>query len=98
MHEELRGSEPVAGQDVVGQCEPVEQRVHFLASAHGELIETPLPEAGVDAFAHGSALVDALAMRATHASAPCGNTRFVIAARGIGAVSYTHLTLPTSDL
>src|ERR1700752_1206359 len=84
MHGLLRSSESVTGQDVIGQREPVEHRVHFVASAHGELIEAPLSEAGVDAFAHGSPFIDAPAMRTAHAPAPGSNAGLVITARRIG--------------
>ena len=71
-------------QDVVGETEPVQHGGHLPLSANGELLETPLPEAGVDAFGHHSTFIDTFAVRAAHAAPPLGNAGTVIVARGIG--------------
>src|SRR5262245_13929 len=82
----------VAGQDVVGEGEPMQQPIHFLASSNGELIEAPLPQAGVDAFAHAATLEDAFAVWALHAPAPGSHARTIIGTWriGIGLVLATH--------
>jgi hypothetical protein len=75
-------------QDVVGESEHAQHGLDLEATAHHELAEVPLPESGVDAFAHAAPLVDGLAVRALHALAPGGHTGTIIAARrlGIGVV------------
>src|SRR3546814_10161931 len=62
-----RGLQAVSHQDVVGEGEPAQGGVDLGQAAHGEPGEAPLPKARIDAFAHGAALVDGLAVRALHA-------------------------------
>src|SRR3546814_11607674 len=64
--------------------EPAQGGVDLGQAAHGEPGEAPLPKARIDAFAHGAALVDGLAVRALHAPAPGGDTRAILEAGGIG--------------
>src|SRR5690242_20451118 len=82
----------MAGQDVVGQREPMQHRIYFLAPANGELVEVPLSEARVDAFAHCAPLENAFTVRALHALAPGGNSRTIFGARSIriGLVLTAH--------
>src|SRR3546814_6294036 len=58
-----RGLQAVSHQDVVGEGEPAQGGVDLGQAAHGEPGEAPLPKARIDAFAHGAALVDGLAVR-----------------------------------
>src|SRR6516164_9470603 len=73
--------QPTAGQDVVGQCKPMQHGTHFLTSSNSELVEPPLSQASIDAFTHPASLEDAFAVRAFHAFAPGGNSRTVLGAR-----------------
>src|SRR5207244_726649 len=57
---------------------------HFVNAADGELAQAPLSETGVDAFAHGTSLVDTFAVRAFHSPAPGGHAGPVFGARRIG--------------
>jgi hypothetical protein len=85
-------------QDVVGETEPVQHGGHLPLSANGELLETPLPEAGVDAFGHHSTFIDTFAVRAAHAAPPLGNAGTVIVARGIGVGPMLALRRRSIDL
>src|ERR1700733_5385567 len=76
--------ETAALQDVVSESEHVEYGLDLEATTHQELPQAPLPESGVDAFAHAAPLVDGLAVRALHASAPGGNAGAIVGARRIG--------------
>src|SRR5262245_16424244 len=78
-----RSFHPVTCQDVVGECEPVENRVDLLYSSHCELLQAPVAEAGIDAFAGCPPFVDALAMGAFHAPAPGRNARTIFCARSV---------------
>src|SRR4029077_13428285 len=71
---------------------------HLPLSANGELLETPLPEAGVDAFGHHSTFIDTFAVRAAHAAPPLGNAGTVIVARGIGVGPMLALRRRSIDL
>src|SRR5258708_15431926 len=76
--------ETVSLQDVVGKSEQVQNGLNLETTAYHELTQVPLPESGVDAFAHGTPVVDGLADRFLHASAPGGNTGTIVLARRIG--------------
>ena len=76
--------ETVALQDVVGESEHAQHGLDLEATAHDELAQVPLPESGVDAFAHAAPLVDGLAMRALHAPAPSGHAGSIVTAQRIG--------------
>src|SRR5215475_13149266 len=46
----LDGQQAVASQYVVGQCEPAQDSLDLFDAADRELIQTPVSEAGIDAF------------------------------------------------
>ena len=74
----------MALEDVVGESEHAQHGLDLEATAHNELAEVPLPELGVDTFAHAASLVDGLAARALHAPAPGGHAGTIVATRRIG--------------
>ena len=61
-------------QDIVGEGKPAQNGENFVAASKCELAQAPITEAGVDAFAWRSTLVDALAVRALHPPAPSHQT------------------------
>src|SRR5258708_15641857 len=71
------------GQDVVGQSKPAQHRADLFEAADGELVQTPVSKAGVDAFGADAAFVNALAMWAVHTCSPSGHARPIVTARGI---------------
>src|SRR5687767_2902817 len=71
-------------EDVVGESEQAEDLLDFEEAAHHKLTQVPLPESGVNTFAHGPSLVDGLAVRTLHSLAPGGDPGTVVAARRIG--------------
>ena len=77
-------SQSVTGEDVVGQGEPMQDGEHFHAPANSELAQAPIAQAGIDALAWCASLVDVLAVRALHPSAPSRHSRTVVSARRIG--------------
>src|ERR1700751_3798820 len=74
----------VPGQDVVGQCEPAQDRSDLFEAADRELVQAPVSEAGIEAFGASSTLVDRFAMRAFHPGTPCGNAGLVSGRGRIG--------------
>src|SRR5258708_23235701 len=82
----------VSGENVVSQRKPAQHRRDLPGSANGELAETPLSKACVDALVHGAALVDFLALPALHPLAPSRNAGAIVATRRIpvGLVLAAH--------
>src|SRR5882757_4697088 len=79
------GSEQaVPCKDVIGEGKPAHHRKDLGVATKHKLAQTPIAEAGVDAFPWRSAFVDALAVRALHSLAPSCHSGAVIAARRIG--------------
>src|SRR5258708_39266880 len=89
----------VSGEDVVSRRKPVQDRGDFPGSANGELGETPLSKACVDALVHGAALVDFLASRALIALAPSRNAGAIVGTRriAVGLVLAVHWRTVDTD-
>src|ERR1700675_156171 len=76
----------------MSQREPPQHRRDLARSTNGELAQTPLSKAGIDALVHGAPFVDFLALRAVHALAPSRNTGAIVGTRRItvGLVLAVH--------
>src|SRR4051794_25818518 len=74
----------MAGKDIVCQGEPTQHAENLFTAADEELAQTPVAEAGIDAFARSASLVDAFAVRAFHPSSPSCHSRAIIRARSVG--------------
>src|SRR5258708_29085809 len=75
--------QPVAGEDIVGQSVQPEHGVDLLEPADGELIQAPVPEPGIDTFAHGAPPVDTFPLGAAHSRAPGRHAGTIVGSRRI---------------
>src|SRR5689334_18083521 len=75
------GHKPGDGEYIVGQGKPLKHSEYLLAAANVELAQAPVAETGIHTFGRCPALINALAVRALHAPAPCCHSRPVISAR-----------------
>src|ERR1700710_1995831 len=74
----------MASEDVVCEGEPTQHAENLFTAADEELAQTPVAEAGIDAFARSASLVDAFAVRAFHPSSPSCHSGGIIRARSVG--------------
>src|ERR1700704_2160363 len=74
----------MASEDVVCEGEPAQYAENLFAATDEELAQTPVAEAGIDAFARSASLVDAFAVRAFHPSSPSCHSGAIIRARSVG--------------